>query len=229
MREPICGWIQFKKVGNGQSIDYAMKCEESNDTESTKEKESDHKRLKKMSRGQGTFSLFITKHYAECLKGVELKGEDGEYPVMDVIESLKKSFCLLYFMGDIDFGHTFETQKKHLKALKNLQSKFGDFVHVVVVRVCCVTSNIQSEAAKERLKLDGKEMEGVVYGRSRMDILKLYDLIHYDTGFFKYGLMLLDNDCNILVHPAESMHSTKDDNLGIFEKVASLIISAKTQ
>ena len=87
-----------------------------------------------------------------------------------------------------------------------------------------MTNNIRSEAVRQRLSVGGKEMEGVVYGRAKMDILKLYGLLHYDTGFFKYGLMLLDKDCNVLVHPAESMDSQNDDKLGIFEKVASLII-----
>merc|ERR1719361_2979630 len=82
VREPICGWIQFKKVGNGQSMDYAMKCKESDDTESTNEKAADHQRLKKMARDKGSFSIFMTKHYAKRLKGVEVKGDDGEYEVM---------------------------------------------------------------------------------------------------------------------------------------------------
>lgn len=212
-----------------KETDYAVKCAESATSSGTDSDDQKSDRLKSIGRGRGSFPLFITKNYVETLKGTLTpksgNTEDGEYEVMDIIESFD-GMCILYFMGDIDFGHTFERQNQHLKALQNLHRKFGNMVHIIAVRICCVTNNIQSDTVRETLKVDGQELEGVVYGRARMEILRLYGLMHYDTGFFKYGLMMLDKECNVLVHPAECMDSKNDDNLGVFEKVATLLIAA---
>merc|ERR1712013_519947 len=128
-----------------------------------------------------------------------------------------------YFMGDIAFGSTLECQQRHLKELSALWRKLRVSVSVLVVRVCCVTSNLKAQSVKERLK-ELKEVEGVVYGRARMDVLRKYGLLQFDAGFFKYGLMLLDRDSKVLIHPRESM-DVQGGELGAFAKAASCIIS----
>ena len=170
---------------------------------------------------------------------VEL-AEDAEYNIMDLINACNKNsesgnkMSIIYFMGDVDFGHTFETQQTHLNQLINLENKYGKQANFIIIRVCCVNNDITSDKVKEKLKIKNKELTQFIYGRSRMEILKIYGLLHYDTGFFKYGLMLLNKDNQIIIHPKENMDINIDDALnndnnnktiGIFEKVATYILS----
>ena len=170
---------------------------------------------------------------------VEL-ADDAEHNIVDIINACNKNsesdnnkMSILYFMGDVDFGHTFETQQTHLSQLINLENKYRNQANFIIIRVCCVNNDITSNKIKERLKIGNKELTQFIYGRSRMEILRIYGLLHYDTGFFKYGLMLLNKENEIIIHPKENMDINMDDTLkneddktiGIFEKVATYILS----
>lgn len=283
------GWIKFKTEGRGwkEATDYCVKCEQQNNEESEAKESKDT--LKEINKGNGDFTLFITKNYIENLKGIssvikdkdtkkqdvnkdeenkedkdktgdnddndkdkdgdkdkdkeedeEKKTEDveladdAEYNILDLINACNNKMSVIYFMGDVDFGHTFETQQTHLNQLINLESKYGKQANFIIIRVCCVDNDIASDKNKERLKIKDKELKQFIYGRSRMEILRIYGLLHYDTGFFKYGLLLLNKDNQIIIHPKENMdininEALNNDNnnrtVGIFEKVATYILS----
>ena len=239
IREPMNGWVKFKNVGQR---DYCVKCKQQLDDNGENEERMETNKVSVMGRGNGDFKLFITRNYLENLgvyeriKPVVEKREeknesmdDAEYNIIDVVDGLNaKCGCdrvsVLYFMGDVDFGYTFDAQQKHLKQLMGLYEKFKGLAHFIFIRVCCIDNNMKSKKVAERLMIGNKEVSGCVYGRSRIEILKKYELLHYDTGFFKYGLMLLSKEKEIVIHPRDNID---DIQLGIFEKVASHIISSK--
>merc|ERR1712228_703981 len=237
IREPMNGWVKFKNVGKR---DYCIKCKQQ-DIENNKGMEEKDER-KVIGKDDGDFTLFVTKNYLEnlgvydaikpVLEKKEEKNEsadDAEYNIIDIVDGLNAKcgddrVSILYFMGDVDFGYTFDAQQKHLKQLMNLCEKFKSLAHFIVIRVCCIDNNMKSKKVSERLMIENKEMNGCVYGRSRIEILKKYGLLNYDTGFFKYGLMLLSKTKEIVIHPRDNID---DIQLGIFQKVASHIISSK--
>eukprot|EP00483_Globobulimina_turgida_P012342 UN12365 len=117
IREPINGWIKFKIEGEEETKDYCVKCAEQ-DIE-RKENES-IKELTLIDRNKGDFTLFITRNYLVNLVGIKpiktdsdnAELEDMEYNIIDVINAANlngdgggnRKMCILYFMGDIDFG-----------------------------------------------------------------------------------------------------------------------------
>ena len=201
--------------------------------------------------------MFITKNYIQDLNGIKAvnknesveMAEDAEYNIIDIMNACNnkngkqlKKMTIIYFMGDIDFGHTFEIQSTHLSQLINLESKYGNLANFIIIRVCCVNNDIESEKVRQKLKVGNKELSQFIYGRTRMEILKTYGLLHYDTGFFKYGLMFLNKNNKIIIHPKENMdinitkqlqqqqqdkdnNNNNNDNVGIFERIATYILT----
>merc|ERR1712129_547582 len=238
IREPMHGWVKFKNVG---SKDYCVKRKNVNaDTQINDEIKEKKEDLKVVSKGNGDFTIFVTKNYLQdfgiydvvkpVMESEEQKNEsmdDAEYNVIDLLNGMNGKYddgnkvSVLYFYGDIDFGFTFKEQSKHLGKLKNLCDKFKGNANFIMVRVCCIENNTK---VTQRLMVGDKEMNGCVYGRAKIDILKKYGLLHYDTGFFKYGLMLLSKDNEIIIHPRENIDDAKMDP---FAKVATCIINSK--
>jgi len=210
IREPMEGWIKFRT----DTETFCTKCEEKTQSEQELAVSTDAARPKLVD-----FKLFITKNYVSSLYESKEDGDgladDGEYNVVQIIGKMRAQCqtkaIVLYFMGDIDFGHTFETQQSHLRTLINLEQKYASkAVKFILVRVCCVNNNIASTSKMaETLKMDNKELDQFVYARTRMETLKLYGLLNYDTGFFKYGLMLLNEQNEMVIHPKESMDFEK--------------------
>eukprot|EP01083_Nonionella_stella_P313770 1127798_1 len=226
IRQPMNGWVKFKTEGKKEAKDHCIKCktEEKEQSNEAVCEEKIEDMIHKNSKSKDEFTMYVLKDY---LSGIEvsaikpLQDEDGQYKIMDVIHACPNRPSIVYLMGDIDFGSTFDTQQAHLKELVKLRNAYRHEANFVIVRVCCVNHVIQSKKVAQKLKIENVELECdlFIYGRARMEILKTFGLLHYDTGFFKYGLMVLSKENKIVIHPKELI------NASVFNKIAAYIRS----
>ena len=99
-----------------------------------------------------------------------------------------------------------------------------------MIRVLCLETEISNTKAILPIMVDGetlvtKDKSDMLICRAKMDILKQLNLFQYDSGFFKYGLLLLKscNDGNkkydIILHPKMSLDNNKFNHFGKIQNI----------